>query len=425
MHRRLLIAGASVRPYLQSASAAGALATDRFNLESLVAIDLFADWDSAQICPTIRVERLSEIGQVTEQIDFSASIFVGGLEHHPDVLSQLAEHGPVLSPTPESIGSVTDPFELQRAILRHGFQMPDTETTLPSGAGWIEKPRAASGGHQIRLAGQGRKASDRFYQREVAGESISAVYWSNGETTLLVGLTQQLVGIEGLTDRPFAYCGSIGPIRVEKSVESELARFGVCLAREFGLRGVWGADFVLGSDQLHVIEINPRMTASCEILEKSGTVDSLVGAHLAAFSSQAKSIGWATRTPRLHDPKRLIGKAVVYSDLDTEAIVDAALHQNLLRMHQNGLSNEQLSVTTDESDKWPSSVVPDTGPRLADIPTTDSTIPPRGPIATVFAIESLPSSFEQQSTATKEILTRLIGRASSLRSMIGGGLVNI
>ncbi len=92
---------------------------------------------------------------------------------------------------------------------------------------------------------------------------------ASGDAVLL-GVCEQLCGTAWLGGEGFQYCGSLGPLHLQPRVAQRLARLGRCLAAELGLVGLFGVDVVLGGDGWpYPVEINPRYTASVEVLEQA------------------------------------------------------------------------------------------------------------------------------------------------------------
>ncbi len=87
---------------------------------------------------------------------------------------------------------------------------------------------------------------------------------------MLAGVTEQLVGAKWGANE-FQYAGSFGPADwwTPALVES-LIEIGQKFAAEFRLTGVVGIDFIFDGEQLWLVEINPRYTASMEVVERLG-----------------------------------------------------------------------------------------------------------------------------------------------------------
>jgi len=122
----------------------------------------------------------------------------------------------------------------------------------------VRKPVRSGGGLGIRFARPGEPASpDHVFQEFIDGTPMSALFVNDA----LFGVTEQLIGEGWLHAAPFAYCGNLGPLPVPSVVPY------LNVLCETGLRGVWGADFVLCDDAPVVLEVNPRYTAAIEVLE--------------------------------------------------------------------------------------------------------------------------------------------------------------
>src|SRR5262249_4148960 len=136
----------------------------------------------------------------------------------------------------------------------------------PGGGRWLRKPLRSSAGRGIRFAAPGEPADPAYYFQEfIEGEPASAVFVG----PRLIDATVQLIGLPWLHAKPFGYCGNIGPLRLPEQTDGSLVVLGLEAAGEFGLREVWGADFILRADSglPALVEINPRYTAGVEVLE--------------------------------------------------------------------------------------------------------------------------------------------------------------
>ena len=66
--------------------------------------------------------------------------------------------------------------------------------------------------------------------------------------------------------RGYRWCGNLVPPRVPVPLDQPQA---ICsrLAAAFGLRGPFGVDFIWDGERAWVVEVNPRPTASLEVIE--------------------------------------------------------------------------------------------------------------------------------------------------------------
>src|SRR5205085_1119619 len=108
----------------------------------------------------------------------------------------------------------------------------------------------------------------RHYLQEFrAGESQSGVFAATDAGTCLLGVSRQLVGESWLHAPPFGYCGNIGPLDIGAAERGAWLRLGRTVAAFAGLRGVFGIDASVDDGVPWPVEVNPRYTASVEVLE--------------------------------------------------------------------------------------------------------------------------------------------------------------
>jgi predicted ATP-grasp superfamily ATP-dependent carboligase len=191
-----------------------------------------------------------------------------------------------------------------RALIHEGLpalQVLLSPHDVPLDGSWLRKPLDSAGGQRISIwsAAEVNRANNesnrhRYFQERKAGIPISAVFVAaEGEASLL-GVTRQLVGgdwraaLHSADDTDFApsgtdsvrpedissfrYCGSIGPWVLDEHLYRKLRNIGDVLSRACGLVGLFGVDAILGADEIWPVEINPRYTASIEVLERASAV---------------------------------------------------------------------------------------------------------------------------------------------------------
>jgi uncharacterized protein len=205
-------------------------------------------------------------------------MYTGALENHPRILKKLASLRPLYGNPADVVIRVRDPFAVARVLTKADFRVlsvrPMTEPP-PADGRWLLKPRRGAGGRGIRVwdgtpLEPGRRPEPCYFQQRVLGDSYSALYLATSAGTVCVGAARQLIGEPALGAGPFAYCGSIGPATLGERLQRQLVRCGEILAAEFGLRGLFGIDFVIENDAVAwLTEVNPRYTASVEIFESA------------------------------------------------------------------------------------------------------------------------------------------------------------
>ena len=137
---------------------------------------------------------------------------------------------------------------------------------------WLHKSRRSSGGLGVRDWDENEKLNAEEYLEEfIPGESMSAIY----DSSRLLGVTRQLIGEPWLHAKPYGYCGNIS--RRAGSLAEPLQVIGQQFIRHFGLCDIWGIDFIERDQQPVVVEINPRYTASLEVLQFGKRNETTIG----------------------------------------------------------------------------------------------------------------------------------------------------
>lgn len=351
MTRLLAIVGASARAAAASAVRAGF---------QVATADLFADADLRNIAAATRIERYpADFVQWLEQLRPrpEAWMYTGALENHPDFVDELARIAPLWGNAGEVLRQVRSPFRLAESLEEANLRFPETRSTsasLPHDGSWLVKTyRSASGSGVKTFADEAPTADRVVYQKGVAGTPYSAVYVAaNGDANLL-GTVRQLIGEPWLAAREFQYCGAIGPSRFSASVTDKIGRIGSALSQRFHLVGLFGVDLVIEGDLVWTIEVNPRYTASVEVIERC-TGERSIARHAIAFADRSQT------TCAIESAFNLRSKAILFAKRDV--MIDSELAAKLLA---------EANQTS-----WPA---------LADIPSAGTVIERGRPVLTIFA----------------------------------------
>src|SRR6266542_4829427 len=264
----LIIIGASVRAVAFSALRAG--------LRSWCA-DLFGDLDLRARClTTVLLPQRYPDGFIDlfSQALPGPWMYSGALENRPRLIRQLARQRPLWGNDGPVLDIVRSPQRVAQILTAAGLPCPAVLTQAPSSRGgprWVVKPRASAAGLGIHFwkgrALPSRRARLSYFQEFIPGTSCAALFLGDREGARLLGVTRQLVGESWLGAAPFRYCGSIGPLDVPAGTRAILEAIGRELTAASGLRGLFGVDFVLRDCIPWPVEVNPRYTASVEVLE--------------------------------------------------------------------------------------------------------------------------------------------------------------
>jgi uncharacterized protein len=307
---RLLIFGASARAAAFSALRAGLPPW---------CVDLFADADLRACCPATRLtgDYPDGFAAVEPHAPPGPCLYTGGLENHPALVEQLAARRQLWGNGGPALSRCRKPAFLHDAARACGLPSPDQPQPerASSERRFLLKPLAGTGGRGVAFwSGQQNVSWDTHYLQEyVEGTPASALYLAAGGTARLLGLTRQLVGEAWCHAKPFGYCGSVGPLPLDELLVRGLRRLGHRVSAEARLRGLFGIDGVLRDEGFWPIEINPRYTASVEVIEYASGLRAL-DLHRLAFEDEAAALV----APVPAAPADVVGKAVLFAPVATD-----------------------------------------------------------------------------------------------------------
>lgn len=358
---RVLLLGASTRAAAYSARRAG--------LQPVCA-DLFADADLRQIAEVLPVvdypRGLIAAERLAPPCPF---LYTGALENHPALVAELCKARELWGTGAETLRRVRNPWVVEEALRAAGLPCPaiwpDDGTTPPRTGGWMLKPCRGSAGRGIRVwsaeSGGGLREPHYFQERRT-GLPVSAIFLAVPMRTIFIGLTRQLIGCREARAPSFAYCGSIAPCWLPQPATSQIERIGQSVGAAFKLRGLFGCDFIVDAEAPWLTEINPRYTASIEVMELALRVPLLdwhrrACAAFAGDDSLEHELDMLSQTSQ-RTTARVAGKIVLYAD-------------------RAGIAEDWL--------KFPVAPAKFQVPLMADIPTAGQQIVPGQPICTLFA----------------------------------------
>jgi predicted ATP-grasp superfamily ATP-dependent carboligase len=273
----LLIVGASARAAAFSALRAGLRPC---------CVDLFADVDLRQRCPVTRLEgRYPHALARFLESDLSAPwMYAGGVENWPHLVRRWARHRPLWGNGETALTCARDPAYVAKLLRSQRMPAPALFSEPPLHNRCLFKPRRGASGAGIRFGtAEERPNRDAYLQEFIEGESLALLFLGGGRTAHFLGTTRQLVGESWLHAAPFHYCGSIGPVDPQAISQPAPEELGRLLASACFLEGLFGVDGILRDGLFFPVEINPRYTASVEVLEYASGISLLKG-HAHVFT---------------------------------------------------------------------------------------------------------------------------------------------
>lgn len=358
-----MIAGASARAAAQSAVRAG---------YSPLAVDLFGDVDLQQLCPTFRINDYpTGAERIFSALPDAPWLFTGAWENHPDLVDRLATGRGLLGNPGKILRQIRDPFVVAAAFQKAGLPCPRVARVDSAGhqiaeigqtpGAWLCKPIQSAGGTNISewrlpLPNRPDDSSAFYLQKQIEGTSTSGAFVADGKQAVFLGASEQLVGTPWTGAGPYGYAGTIGPLVLSRTQQAAYMAIGELIAERFNLRGIFGVDCIVNDHGVWPVEVNPRYTASIEVLERALGIHTLEMHVAACRGNLLPNDDLCNAT--YGGPN--CGKAVLYADKAwdvTEQAVERMLNANL-------------------GQAWPV---------YADIPPARSRIEARWPICTVLA----------------------------------------
>lgn len=319
--------GVSTRALAESAVAGG---------HDVVAVDYFGDQDLWRVAESYALQRdlhlplsAQGLGEAARRVEADAVAYTANLENHPKVVEGLAGERLLLGNESAVLQEVRDWRTLRAFFQETGIPHPVTlfpgeERRADPEGSWLLKPARSGGGHGIHPWDGKPLGGSQILQAQVEGRPASVAFVADGRESRVLGLTEQLVGRRELGASGFTWSGNILPLDLALSDGGDLLRrveeMVSQLTRRFGLVGVNGVDLVVtrepdGALCPYVVEVNPRYSASMELVERAYGV--------TVFSLHLE--GLAGRLPRFSLSERLYdkfyGKGIVYAKR-TATIVD-------------------------------------------------------------------------------------------------------
>lgn len=274
---RLAILSQSARIYSQMAQQEGF---------SVLAIDAFADVDTRQAAELVyqwpglyKHEASHEMASLFEVLDDfqpDALLVGSGFEASNFAYAALFARYVVLGNQPETVSRVKNPQWLKSFCDARGVQSPVVTRQAPCTGHWLAKQAGqCGGGHVYPWQGLGHVTDATYWQAWQPGRAVGILFMVHADSFTLIGVhaLKQHVG-------SYAYAGAT---RLhESALYTEAQSVLQKLLPDLGLVGINSIDAIWHEDTLHVIEVNPRLSASMRLYHEMP----LIQAHVASCKHQ-------------------------------------------------------------------------------------------------------------------------------------------
>jgi predicted ATP-grasp superfamily ATP-dependent carboligase len=313
----VLLTGVSMRAAAQSAVKAGYLTHT---------IDAFADLDlprgkkkMARVNADGRFDA-SGVSQDARDVAADAVVYGSGFEDDSNSVDQLSQGRALWGNPPDVLKQVRSPRRLLEGLAAQGFLVPRIfepggDAPTPGRIPWLEKPFCSGGGRGIRPWNGSEISSGCYLEEFIEGSPGSIVFVARAGHAVALGVSRQLAGDTAFGATGFQYCGSIlsHPANLFErgvSVAATAHAVAMAVARDYALVGLNNVDFIARRGVAYPLEVNPRWSASVELIERAHGF-SMFGLHADAC---ARGTLPDDRLPLCL--RRAVGKAIVFARSD-------------------------------------------------------------------------------------------------------------
>jgi predicted ATP-grasp superfamily ATP-dependent carboligase len=314
---RVLIVGVSTRAAAESAARAGF---------DVIALDAYADLDQHRSVRALSLPRdfgktfsAEAIAAVAPELSSDAVVYLSNLENHPKAVDVLARGRKLWGNDSGVLRRVRDPLVLAREFEVRGIRVPRVVTSQQSAEQhrdvrrWLIKPRISGGGHGVRVWSANEPVTRGHYLQEfIDGVPGSVVFVAAAGRGVAIGATRQLVGETAFGASGFRYCGNILDASISPDTSAATIALVDAVTDAFPLVGVGSIDFVVAGNELRPVEVNPRWSASMELVERARDI-SLFSLHAEACNRGALPEFERTEPP---STSATYGKAIVFAPRD-------------------------------------------------------------------------------------------------------------
>jgi predicted ATP-grasp superfamily ATP-dependent carboligase len=282
----LLIAAISGRALAAAAKRAG--------YRPLVA-DFFCDTDTVAMAERTAVlpgdlrqgvdeHRLIETLRRLAGSDAPCGVVLGsGFERRTELVDAIAGEFPLAGNGAASIRHVKDPRKLAEDCAELGIPHPVVRWDRPPDPlNWVTKRAGGAGGMHVGRGDDGRPAAGRYFQRFVAGASVSALFIGDKSKARIIGFSRQWTS--PVPASPYRYGGAVRMTRFDRRDAAMISIWLSGLTARACLVGLCSADLIRVPAGYQLIEINPRPGATIDIFDSPEAP--LLEAHLRAVRGE-------------------------------------------------------------------------------------------------------------------------------------------
>lgn len=248
-------------------------------------------------------QELLGVLQDLQSEDMAGLVYGSGFEASSELLDAINPLVPVIGNTSQVLRNLKRPRQFFMLLDVLGIPHPEVSfRPLENSAGWLYKQGGGSGGTHIRkalpLPGIAPQ-SGHYFQREVEGIPVSLLFAANGSQAREIGFN--VLWMSPAAGMPYRYGGAASHAVLPQDARARLVQIAQQITNAVGLRGINSLDAVVLDDEVYVLEVNPRLTATFDLYQPSRSVGAnLFSLHLQACSGNIGNWPELAGTARAH-----------------------------------------------------------------------------------------------------------------------------
>ncbi len=291
----MIVAAIACRPYVEAAIASG---------YRVIAIDAFADDEVINLAESChQIEwcdgqlNMTQLMHLLNELDLhqcAGFCYGAGFEKQPAILSTINALLPVIGNLEQVVSRCKTPEYFFALCEQLQLPYPSVRLDSPlSSMGWLCKEVGASGGSHVQPLDNWQTPAEEitqskavYYQQFQQGMPVSCLfiaskYDNQAHHVQIIGFNQQF--LHPCSDAPFRLGGAVSHINISEVAKVRLTQHISQLSQAIGLVGLNSCDAICNEDDVYLLEINPRLSATMGLYAN----DKLFEKHIAAVEGKA------------------------------------------------------------------------------------------------------------------------------------------
>ena len=284
----------------------------------VVAVDGFADMDTLAVSsecwclPLVdgefdRHKLLGCLAHLGTRFPHAQVVAGSGCEPYVTHMETIAGWQ-LLGNTADCIQRICTPEFFFAALDQLSIPYPAVSFVAPpsSAQDWLCKTPLRSGGLGVQR-GDAAAGAGHYWQRTLGGVSISALCLAQHGRAAWIGINR-LYTCTLAENLPYVYSGAESNYTLDKKIYDKIVSYTNNLIDHFELIGLCSIDMLLAENELWVLEVNPRVSATFELYRIESAATNLIDAHIRVCEGE--------RLSDLAVADQSCANAIIYADGD-------------------------------------------------------------------------------------------------------------